>query len=107
MGTKVKEAAHTGRPHWASRRLTPSVRRKVVFPDMLLPVTRIRRSCCPITRSLATRCEAGIRGCASRVASTKRVGAGAGAVAVELSYSSAPPAAEVYAPPAAEVYGTG
>src|SRR5215472_265117 len=75
MGVNEKVAAQTGRPHWAISRLMPTVRRKVVLPDMLDPVTRMRRSSRPMVKSLAMRLAAGMRGWAKRVDSMKRAGA--------------------------------
>src|SRR6187402_1153089 len=67
MGVNAKLVAQTGAPHWPSRRLTPMVRRKVVLPDILEPVTSMSRCDKPMVQSLATLSVAGINGWARPV----------------------------------------
>src|SRR5689334_9556459 len=69
MGVNEKVVAQTGAPHWLSKRLTPMVRRKVVLPDILEPVTSMSFCDRPTVQSFATRSEAGISGWARPVVS--------------------------------------
>src|ERR1044072_2587503 len=63
-----KSSAHTGAPAWARHRLMPRVLRKVLFPDMLDPVTKITVPSVSRAKSFAIRLVSGISGWASFLA---------------------------------------
>ena len=61
-GCTLALRAQTGKPAKVSNIFTPKVRKKVLFPDILEPVSNIK-ACSLRVISLVMRCSEGIRGC--------------------------------------------
>ena len=63
-GVNAKDWAQTGAPIIPKTVLMPTVRRKVLFPDMLDPVINMTCPRSPMEKSLLTRWSTGSKGCA-------------------------------------------